>query len=283
MKIFIRVPKKMITVVMICIALLSTNAFAEELSDLIEDEYVEFSEDYDKLLKIQDSSLDSIKEIILNSTVLNSKDDQDKMIKDFDDNLTFLDSRYYKIHVLKNVDFISVLKSDSTFFSNISNDFLWMAPISNSTETKYLISYLKDENNYWQMAGFSELEESKEVEFFTDKEGLIKTISDYGIKNPSVVKFLKSGKYHLNIVYIKEGINEYAIINSTRPEVYNLENDKVYEMNYLKENVGEMITIPLEKKEGISLVSVVLLSVAGLSLIMLIVINLYPSKKSSKS
>lgn len=219
--------------------LLSSTVFAIETSfdnnidNLLKDSSIKYSDDYNDLKKISDSSLSKIREISNYSESLdknyniNSNDS-----KTFSSNLSFDENKSFKIYKLSNPDFVEYFNNNDNFKNNISQNYTWMSPVYENENFKHIATFSKNRGDF-EMIGFIENVNPTMFEPFINLDKLKETLKENNLNTPSEIKFVKIDKYHINLIYIRQNNAEYGIPFTNAVSKISINNGEVYKISKL--------------------------------------------------
>lgn len=173
---------------------------------------------------------------------------------------TLKEEKIIKAYKFNTPDIVSSYKTDKNFSKLISNKHVWLTVIPDIENKELTFAKIdkgmtvdefnnlpmkfnsdKDKNEAlekikinagkWNVAQIGSDFTEDQISFVTDKEQIEKFLMDNGIKKPSQIKLLLAESHFTNILYIKDGADEYGIPFSSRPDFSGLENGKLYKIS----------------------------------------------------
>jgi hypothetical protein len=139
-----------------------------------------------------------------------------------------------KLYYLSPVDLIESYKLGSSFDSLISDKFVWKAPIedvNNNITYETSISSESLNSNKWNLEDVGEVDLTNNISYQYNKAEIESLLKNQGFDKAENLKFVNTGRYHINILYFTQDNQEYGIAVNTRPDLINLSNGTVYTMD----------------------------------------------------
>jgi len=129
-----------------------------------------------------------------------------------------------------NSDLIESYKNNIPVEKIISDSYQWQVPVSNiNNEISHFISLKKQDNN-WIVSSIGECVNKKDIVIDYNFDTIYKVLNNLGFKSAQNFKFLRIGQYHISLLYFTQDDKEYALPFNSRPDLIDLNNEKVYEM-----------------------------------------------------
>lgn len=104
---------------------------------------------------------------------------------------------------------------------------IWIMEYQSRKES---FEYVKRLEGKWHV-GMVVMSPLKELDFISDKRRIAKCLKEAGIDSPNAIKYIKSVGRFTDILYIRQGNEEYGIPLGGRPDFTGLQNGKVYKLS----------------------------------------------------
>ncbi|SFB18792.1 hypothetical protein [Clostridium frigidicarnis] len=208
-------------------------SFDDNIDNLLKDSSIKCSDDYNDFKKISDSSLTKIREISNYSQSLDKNYNvHSNDPRSFSYDLSFDENKSFKIYKLDTPDFVEYFNNNGNFKNNISKNYNWMSPVYENGNLKHIATFSKNHGDF-EMIGFIENVNSTMFESFINLDKLKETLKKNNLTTPSEIKFVKVDKYHINLIYIRQNNQEYAIPFTNTVSKMNIDNGNVYMISNL--------------------------------------------------
>lgn len=234
---------KTICLTMLMFLMVALVSYASEkgpITKVIEEESLNYAVEKDEVLNVGNRSTTEIDELLNTKTIVKTE-------------------KTYKAYKIKP-DFRQLYKEYGEFDKLISNDYVWEIPVYNFNEElisvvaiakgitmeeakKHLgifkneeakedyINVIRKVEGKWYFQKLGTDIPPEEINFITDSSNIETLLEEAGLKNPSLIKYVMMPVYATDVLYIKQGNEEYGIPFSYRTDLTGLENRKVYKMS----------------------------------------------------
>lgn len=130
-----------------------------------------------------------------------------------------------------DLDIVTSYKNNIPIDNIISSSYQWNIPITDINNIVSHVISLEKHNNKWEMNKIKECAKGNNILANYDYNKISEILKTQGIENAQNFKFINTGKYHTMLLYFTYNNKQYGLPFNTRPDLINLCNDTVYEMN----------------------------------------------------
>lgn len=241
-----KIVQKVVLITTIMLTLMVTVCFASgntNIKDLLDDESINVFNEKNEVIDACNNSTNTVRELLKSSlgVEVNSLNTQD-IVKAYRFNATDIVLEYNKEKKLEKLIcnnsswLLPVVDNDSKVISIAQidkgikvDDFnkLQLNSIDEATK-KELAKEVKKNEDKWSLTKVGNSISEDTIKFLLDKNKIEKFLLDNRINNPSKIKFLIGAYFYTNILYIKDGNQEYGIPFDSRIDSSLLKNGQLY-------------------------------------------------------
>lgn len=244
----------------------AANGDKNSLESLLAENYIEGSTEKAEISQVISDSIDHITELILGEyTVIYRDEDGNykrKTVSAKNGKLDFKTQNSFKMYQFNpDVIIFEEYEKEHDFGKFISENYRWAVPVYDENgeiintatyikgapleekmkslpefktdkEKEEYIERLKEREGKWYLCSVGPILPLDEISFVSDRNKIMELLSEAGLENPSEIKYvMRFGPLDPDILYIKNGNDEYAIPFCSRPEFAKVENRKLYKMS----------------------------------------------------